>query len=106
MLTGGAGTSLAFVEKQEGSRTRLNRDVICRAAQELLIAGDADSFSLRALGDHLGVDPTAFYRHFADKEDLLREVGFAQVEVLHKNGCFAAFGGVKAGSSDRIRHVP
>ena len=28
---------------------------------------------------------------------LLREVGFAQVEVLHKNGCFAAFGGVKAG---------
>lgn len=28
--------------------------------------------------------------------DLLREVGFAQVEVLHKNGCFAAFGAVKA----------
>ena len=75
MLTCGAGTSLTFVAKQEGSRTRLNRDVICRAAQELLIAGDADSFSLRALGDHLGVDPTAFYRHFADKEDLLREVG-------------------------------
>ena len=28
--------------------------------------------------------------------DLLREVGFAQVEVLHKNVCFAAFGAVKA----------
>ena len=27
--------------------------------------------------------------------DLLREVGFAQVEVLHKNSCFAAFGGIK-----------
>ncbi len=27
--------------------------------------------------------------------DLLRRVGFAQVEVLHKNGCFAAFGGIK-----------
>lgn len=27
--------------------------------------------------------------------DLLREVGFAQVEVLHKNLCFAAFGAVK-----------
>ncbi len=27
--------------------------------------------------------------------DLLRKVGFAQVEVLHKNGCFAAFGAVK-----------
>ncbi len=29
--------------------------------------------------------------------DLLREVGFSQVEVLHKNTCFAAFGAVKAG---------
>ena len=28
--------------------------------------------------------------------DLLREVGFARVEVLHKNVCFAAFGAVKA----------
>jgi tRNA (cmo5U34)-methyltransferase len=27
--------------------------------------------------------------------DLLRRVGFAQVEVLHKNVCFAAFGAVK-----------
>ena len=28
--------------------------------------------------------------------DLLREVGFNQVEVLHKNSCFAAFGGIKS----------
>jgi tRNA (cmo5U34)-methyltransferase len=28
--------------------------------------------------------------------DLLRSAGFSQVEVLHKNACFAAFGGVKA----------
>ena len=27
--------------------------------------------------------------------DLLRRVGFSQVEVLHKNGCFAAFGAVR-----------
>ena len=27
--------------------------------------------------------------------DLLREVGFSRVEVLHKHSCFAAFGGVK-----------
>ena len=27
--------------------------------------------------------------------DLLREVGFQQVEVLHKNSCFAAFGAIK-----------
>lgn len=28
--------------------------------------------------------------------DLLREVGFKDVELLHKNSCFAAFGAVKA----------
>ena len=27
--------------------------------------------------------------------DLLRRVGFARTEVLHKNGCFAAFGGIR-----------
>jgi tRNA (cmo5U34)-methyltransferase len=27
--------------------------------------------------------------------DLLRSVGFSQVEILHKNNCFAAFGGIK-----------
>ena len=27
--------------------------------------------------------------------ELLREIGFARVTVLHKNGCFAAFGAVK-----------
>jgi len=27
--------------------------------------------------------------------DLLRAVGFSQVEVLHKNSCFSAFGGIK-----------
>lgn len=28
--------------------------------------------------------------------DLLREVGFSTVEILHKNSCFAAFGAIKA----------
>jgi tRNA (cmo5U34)-methyltransferase len=27
--------------------------------------------------------------------NLLRQVGFTQVELLHKNGCFASFGGIK-----------
>jgi tRNA (cmo5U34)-methyltransferase len=27
--------------------------------------------------------------------DLLREVGFHSVEILHKNSCFAAFGALK-----------
>jgi tRNA (cmo5U34)-methyltransferase len=27
--------------------------------------------------------------------DLMRRVGFVEIDVLHKNGCFAAFGGRK-----------
>jgi tRNA (cmo5U34)-methyltransferase len=27
--------------------------------------------------------------------DLLRRVGFSEVDLLHKNSCFAAFGGKK-----------
>jgi tRNA (cmo5U34)-methyltransferase len=27
--------------------------------------------------------------------DLLRDVGFQEIEVLHKNSCFAAFGAIK-----------
>jgi len=34
-------------------------------------------------------------RSVAYQIDLLREVGFREVEILHKNGCFAAFGAVK-----------
>jgi tRNA (cmo5U34)-methyltransferase len=31
--------------------------------------------------------------------DLLREVGFSSVEILHKNSCFAAFGAIKGAVS-------
>ena len=34
-------------------------------------------------------------RALVDQLDLLRQVGFRHVEILHKNICFAAFGGVK-----------
>ncbi len=27
--------------------------------------------------------------------DLLKKVGFGKVDLLHKNSCFAAFGGIK-----------
>ncbi len=33
--------------------------------------------------------------------DLLRHVGFYQVDILHKNSCFAAFGAVKTKMADR-----
>jgi tRNA (cmo5U34)-methyltransferase len=44
---------------------------------------------------YIGKEDT--HRSFMFQLDLLRKVGFSQVEVLHKNACFAAFGAVKVG---------
>ena len=63
----------------------------------------------RRYGEYLtGLRDEAYREHvvaYVEKEDtprpllfqldLLRHVGFSQVEVLHKNVCFAAFGAVK-----------
>lgn len=39
-------------------------------------------------------------RPLMDQLDLMRRVGFTNVDVLHKHGCGAAFGGVKPGGSN------
>lgn len=63
-----------------------------------------------AYGEHLTKLKDEAYRdrvfEYIEKEDtprplgyqldLLRRVGFRDVEILHKRSCFAAFGGVKA----------
>lgn len=54
--------------------TRLDRQSIVDACVELLGTDAHASLTLRRLGQHLGVDPTAVYRHFDGKDDLLRAV--------------------------------
>lgn len=54
----------------EGS-TRLSRDVIVDAYLRVSEAEGTGDISLRRLGTELGVDPTAVYRHFRDKEEIL-----------------------------------
>lgn len=65
----------------------------------------------RNYGEYLdslgGEDYRSKVFEYIDKEDsprpvtyqleLLRKVGFAQVELLHKNSCFAAFGAINSG---------
>lgn len=51
-------------------RPQLSRDAIVDATLQLTAAGDQVTF--RALGTLLGADPTAVYRHFRDKDELLR----------------------------------
>lgn len=51
-------------------KTRLDRQTIVAAALELAETPGVTAVSFRELGAHLGVDPTAVYRHFRSKDEL------------------------------------
>jgi len=53
-------------------RPQLDQEVIVTAAIDLAAAGEPVTF--RSLGTALGTDPTAVYRHFRDKEELMAAV--------------------------------
>ena len=50
---------------------RLSRDVIVDAYLRIADTEGTDDITLRRLGAELGVDPTAVYRHFRDKDEIL-----------------------------------
>lgn len=52
-------------------RPRLDRETIIDAALRLATEPDPNAVSFRRLGDELGADPTAVYRHFRDKDELI-----------------------------------
>lgn len=63
---------------------RLDRDVIVRAAQRVLDEDGLGAFTMRRIGSELGADPTAIYRHFRDKDELVIELAdraFASVSA-------------------------
>ncbi|MGZ4575180.1 MAG: TetR/AcrR family transcriptional regulator [Mycobacteriaceae bacterium] len=59
-------------------RGSLSREKVLAAALELAAAG-LDAVSMRALGTALGVDPTAVYRYFRTKDELLTAMADAVV---------------------------
>ncbi|MEY2583023.1 MAG: hypothetical protein QOE09_2872 [Ilumatobacteraceae bacterium] len=54
---------------------RLTRDLIVSAAIEVLGDVGFEHLSVRRLGEALDADPTAIYRHFRSKDELLRAMG-------------------------------
>jgi TetR/AcrR family transcriptional regulator, tetracycline repressor protein len=56
------------------ARTRLTRDAVIDAYVEL-IGREGEHVTLARLGEHLGVDTTAMYRHVRDKDELMRAAG-------------------------------
>ncbi len=58
--------------KRAGSQ--LTPEAIIEASLRIAARGSADAFTVRRLGEELGTDPTAIYRHFRDKDELLLSV--------------------------------
>ena len=58
----------------ETRTVRLDREVIVRAAQHILDEDGLAGLTLRRIGSELGADPTAIYRHFRDKDELVIEL--------------------------------
>lgn len=52
-------------------RPGLTRELIVDAALEVIDESGINALTMRALGHHLGVDPMAPYRHFANKTEIL-----------------------------------
>ena len=56
------------------ARGRLDRERILDAAQAIADEDGVAKLTMRRIGAELGVDPTAIYRHFRDKNELLIEL--------------------------------
>lgn len=59
----------------EPARADLSRERILDAAETLIDREGDSALTFRRLGAELGVDPTAAYRHFRNKDDLLLALG-------------------------------
>ena len=67
------------------TRVPLTRARILKTAVELADNGGLEGLSMRRLGQALGVDPMALYRHVRDKDDLLdglRDVVLGEIQVV------------------------
>ena len=78
----------------QAARVPLTRDRVLAAAIELADRGGVDALSMRKLGQELGVEGMALYRHVRDKDDLLDGLVDAVVAEIEPS---APTGGWKAG---------
>jgi AcrR family transcriptional regulator len=69
-----AEESPAMGALEQRARGRLDRERILDAAQAIADADGVAKLTMRRIGAELGVDPTAVYRHFRDKNELLVEL--------------------------------
>ena len=75
-----ASTTTRRRNSQRLRRGSLTPDLIVTESLRLLDADGTDGFSLPKLGRALGADPTAVYRHFASKDELVLAIADRLIE--------------------------
>ncbi len=80
-MTGRAAGRRPQQPRQRGLRRgSLTPELIVKESLRLLDTGGTEGFSLPKLGRALGADPTAVYRHFPSKDDLVLAIADALIE--------------------------
>ncbi|XIA67092.1 TetR/AcrR family transcriptional regulator [Bradyrhizobium sp. TZ2] len=74
--------SVARKASARPARKPLSRDVILRAALEMIDANGIDSLSMRQLGQALGVEAMSIYHYFRNRDDLLDGVVEAVMQEI------------------------
>jgi AcrR family transcriptional regulator len=97
-LTGDGAPSDARTVRRP--RNSLSREVILRTAMDAFQGQDLDSLTFQALGRHLSAHPTAIYRHFRDKDDLL----LAMLDAVHGEA-LAEMGPPREDWADELRSL-
>lgn len=83
MSTSAATNAKSRAQKRTAPKPRLSPELIAEAGLELASRPGVLNISVRDLGTHLGVDPTAIYRHFRSKEQLMQ----ALLDGLFQRAC-------------------
>jgi AcrR family transcriptional regulator len=73
-MAAGSANPAPADEVKPRARPQLDADTIVDAALRLAGGGNTEMLTVRSLGKELGADPTAIYRHFRDKEELMKAV--------------------------------
>ncbi len=66
--------------KPAGQRNFLSREIILEAAFRLVDADETKELTMSRLGRELDADPSAVYRHFRNKDELVLAMGDVMME--------------------------
>ncbi len=90
-------TKLKRTRSRRGEGAGLRNEILDAVDQLMAASGSADSVSIRAVGDIVGVSAPSIYRHFADKDEMVHDAcerGFDRFEAYLR--------GASAGKEDPL----